>query len=1459
MYCLEDLKFNRLYKKQFVVPFRKEDKKHGAAILLLTPNYESSNALMNNPFVLDKMKLYQSYYIERDIMYTINMESRNLQIDHYEMDNNGIMLENANVFTETLDIKNYGNLNEMEINDLYCRLGNKMIFFNEMYDEDIYNEAAPASQVNSKYKRMLYNDRLRNNKSVILLYDKVKQDNPWIKRAFPLYTRYKKFNLYIDLYYYNQAYLNNNTFTLVKSIDMYFEFIKRFINDKRIENAGYTKKTVFIPIDGWNPVPGTKLFDFKKNLNPISVLYKKIRYAQTELACFKDIVFVFFGKHGYFKMDYEHLNPQIFTKFSRFVKILQDHETFTEEPDDDLPQTNGITLSIVNDIEKSTGTQIDNLSTAPAVAAATATAKTAIKFSNAKADKLSSEKQQLVKKIEDISKYSKSKEDVINKLDEDDEIKRIIADLQAESDNVNIDATRANRINNAHDSFMMKSLNGQSIKDLLNNTNKPEELKETSIPIETINSEWHHMKAVNFEKQYNLDADIVKCINSLSDTNKSYPIAILDISKEDTSTSEDSIYTYTVKCEGYNGARFQFKFDLPKFRDNRFMRLRGNEKVFSIEMPLLPISKTSDSRTQVVTFYNKLFVDRYNTSAGKSNPYSAKLIKALNSYKGKNIKITLGDNSRICQKYSLPIDYIDLASVYSKLQYRSKNLKDDVTIYFNQDEIRKIPGVNPKVGIPIAISGKGKCLYFTAKNDCTISQFIANTIDDDDFIKAFNNAPLLRRSTYSRVWMLNTYIPTIVVLAHDLGLVKAMDMAGVKYDITSKASDDIDKDYIKLKDGYINYSTTYDSMMIMNGLKDCDTESISISDINKKSTWVEQLQFFGGRNKSDGLDNFKDLMYDPITVEISKDYKLPTNYHDALIYASNLLVDNKFTKHTDISTNRYRTLEIVAAQFYRVLSTSYREYANSAKRGRRTPLTMKQSAVIDLILAQNNTSDLSVFQPLMEIETKNSISTKGVTGLNSDRAYTIDKRGYDQSMVNIVCMQTGFASTVGVNRSTTIDPGITAGRGYFKQSDINDGDVTKSLGMTEALSPFITSSDDPFRSLMTYTQTAKHGTPINKGLPQLVTTGAQEAMPYLNSDMFAYKAKANGTVTQITDEYMIIEHADKTTEFINLSEQTMKNSDGGFYIILQLVTDLKVGQKVKTGEVVAWDKKSFNKSVGLNQLSYAIGALAKVAIISTEDGYEDSGVCSEWLSETMASDIVVMKQVVLPAQTNILSIVKKGQAIREGEPLLIFQNVFDEDDANLLIKNLNLDDGDITTIGRNIIKSKVTGTIADIKIYRTCELSQMSDSMKKIVSARENQIKKVKSIADAAQNEVHFDSTEKLQAIGKMKNAEESVLIEIYMRYTDKLSIGDKLSSNANKTILMKIYKDDEAPYTDFRPTEIIDDITSAASTDGRIITSIFKMGGLNKLLIELQRKCCEIYGKPIMTLHEMYDYYYKK
>ena len=206
------------------------------------------------------------------------------------------------------------------------------------------------------------------------------------------------------------------------------------------------------------------------------------------------------------------------------------------------------------------------------------------------------------------------------------------------------------------------------------------------------------------------------------------------------------------------------------------------------------------------------------------------------------------------------------------------------------------------------------------------------------------------------------------------------------------------------------------------------------------------------------------------------------------------------------------------------------------------------------------------------------------------------------------------------------------------------------LSLTEALTPFGVTNDDPFRTAMTNIQTSKHNMRIKKGVPLLVTCGADEALPYLTSDTFAFKAKGNGKIVKKTDKFMVVEYTSgkstneqqwvgKKREIIDLRENVKKNSDGGFYITIKLETKYKVGDRVKQGDILAYDPVVYSNSVGdPNTIGYNIGAIAKVAFINTDEGFEDSAIKSDRLADDLSSEVVVKIEKDLPKNTNIFTI-----------------------------------------------------------------------------------------------------------------------------------------------------------------------------------------------------------------------------
>ena len=73
MIFVDELKNMTLYKKPFFLPINEDNKRKGAATFLLTPDYNSSNKVMNLPYIIKRY--YEGYYIEKDITYFINQEN----------------------------------------------------------------------------------------------------------------------------------------------------------------------------------------------------------------------------------------------------------------------------------------------------------------------------------------------------------------------------------------------------------------------------------------------------------------------------------------------------------------------------------------------------------------------------------------------------------------------------------------------------------------------------------------------------------------------------------------------------------------------------------------------------------------------------------------------------------------------------------------------------------------------------------------------------------------------------------------------------------------------------------------------------------------------------------------------------------------------------------------------------------------------------------------------------------------------------------------------------------------------------------------------------------------------------------------------------------------------------------------------------------------------------------------
>ena len=1366
-------------------------------------------------------------------------------------------------------------------------LGNRIMFINE----DAKND--------SQLKRIIYSSRIRQRKEVLVIFDQVKSDLPFIKYTYPELKRYQQRNLFVDLSYYHDIFNRNNPWGSFKGLNLYMDFMERLLTKSvNLKSLGYDKETIFIPIKDYDIHHNASVWNFRININPISAIYWfMFRNEGNKLKrIFGDRDIIFVGDTRYFKLNFSRILDTDYKKtamkFKIFISKICKGEEFDIEDIDTSADTDSsevIAAKIVDRIEISKGVdltpkvavakQADEvpLKIAPGkkvnsreISKAVATYDNKVKKIEDKVEKdqtpvvtsklaqpntknidtkanTDKELEKLAKSIVTASDKTTSEDDALNFMD-DEEIKKILIDLDSVSDDseIVISDDRKARMSELQNKLMQNEVNGKSIQQILDE--KPEEIPKTTINVASPNAdEWKDLKFMNFDKTYNLEKDIINAFKAFADCSR--PLVIKEISSKDNSTSEDRVQLYSVEYEDYRGKRFKVNLDIPIMKDNRFL-LRGNPGAIQNQFFNMPIIKTNERECQIVTNYNKIFVSVYGSIVGKSLPSVNKFVKAANKYTGRKIKFVTGNNKKICSKYNLPLDYIDLATIYSRIE------TDEYIVYFNQDEIRSTYEIDLTKGIPFAYNKKNKeVIYFNT--DSAYDQIIYSImylLNDDVFMDAVNNNTSLTACAYSRCSLMATKIPTVVICGYHEGLRKTLDKANIKYELKDKLTREekfnFQKDYIKFSDGYIYYDLTYDSSLLLNGLKDCPTDLFPLASIDDKKMYLEFLDGFGGRIKADGLENFYDLLIDPITKETLEHYKFPTDYVSILLYANALLSDNRFIKHTDTSSRRVRRYELVAAYTYKVLANAYGAYANELKHRSQATFKVNQDDVIKALLTDPTFSTDSCINALRELETTNSVTTKGLSGMNSDRAYSLDKRTYDDSMLNVLGMSTGFAGNVGVTRQASANANIEGERGYVKgiDGDTSQMNDVNTLTATELLTPFGSNRDDPMRTAMTYVQTAKHMVRTIDSDPLLVTNGADEALAYMTTDRFAFKAKSKGKISEITDDYIMIDYDDGTSDYINLKSTIEKNSDGGYFVPLKLdkAKDYKVGDKVNPNDVVAYDKASFSNSVGeSDNIAYNVGKLAKIAIVNTDEGFEDSGIITEKMAKKLATPINYQFSVFIDAQSEVYKFLKVGQHVEVNDSLLVWMPPYDDESADLLLKNMSTDD--VSELGKKVLTSNTTGTITAVKIYRTVEISELSDSLAKIVDNYERPLRtlekklKAKNI-DISQIPAHY----KLPPVGKLKGKDKGVLVEFYVEYLDTVGVGDKVVYfAANKATEKNIIPENLEPYTAFRPNESIDAFVSETSIDKRMVTSTLIYGSLQKLMIELDRSVKDIMGIP--------------
>lgn len=1070
--------------------------------------------------------------------------------------------------------------------------------------------------------------------------------------------------------------------------------------------------------------------------------------------------------------------------------------------------------------------------------------------------------------VEDIDSVGKPDEDSTSEVSEsvEDAEDAINADkelIQRIYEQVTQGQNPKSQRSTARDELLRKEqeniqVNGMTVRDLAEINPKERAIEKTDISksLTTVNPNMKTVSFNNFNDSYVknvMTKDMVGVFQELND--KSIRMFIRDIKVEDSSDALNYKETWTVSLEDENRSRHTIKFDIPKFVDKNFLWIGGNTKSIKNQQFFLPLVKISSDTVMLVTNYNKMSIERVD---GRSLRELTLLEKIYGGSEGLQEKFKVGSAITLNKDYITCVEYDEYSKNY--ISFRSGS----IYIYFSQKEALEI-AKKRNVTVPekkffIGFKNNEPLLIDiqTGKTEdgFSISDIIIETLSSEDRAKYTTlQMKVPKRLMYTKVTTMKQNIPIGVLLCVWEGLSSVLKKGKVEYRLVDRLrGSDIppNSDFIRFKNCYLLYKTDIATELIMNGLKVLDTKAYDVSEMDTPVPYLPYIQKkYGKISIMNALMNVYEFTIGNIEKEILKDMNLPTDLVSLMIYGNSLLADSQFISELDMSEYRIRCAEIIPAILYDTIAKAYVPFKNS---GGKKKLSIPQDAVIKKLLALQTVEDYSSLNPFLELETTHGVSPKGWRGVNLEDSYTIPKRSYDKSMTGIIGVSSSPDGQVGVNRTLTMEPTINSVRGYVdvKCDDLDSLKDVNLFSPAEMLIPLGATRDDPIRTGHSVKQ-SRASVPIKDGSPVLMTNGSdQMCKHYLSSD-FVVMAEQDGTVIEYDEstKIMIVEYKDGKHRAINLDKKIVKNGGGGFELSNILTTNLKVGDKFKANDTLAWHKDYF-KYIPSQGVRMCVGALIKIALYDGYNMYEDGNWISEKVSEMCETEMVFRRKWTVGKNSNIFDIVSVGDKVAVGDPLIEFDESFEESDINKLLDSLggNQDIVDaVTENNKNVKKADVSGVIEDIRIYSGSDLEELSPSLQKIVQAYYKKIDKKISLLNK------YDKTNSTMKCGMLiteasgktepdrygnirgEKVHDGVLFEFCIKHAEPLEVGSKVANfSPLKNVVGEVVPKDYEPRSELRPEETIDAMISPSSILNRMVSSINPTIFGNKCIIELKK-----------------------
>lgn len=1024
------------------------------------------------------------------------------------------------------------------------------------------------------------------------------------------------------------------------------------------------------------------------------------------------------------------------------------------------------------------------------------------------------------------------------------------------------------RIETLKNKYKSIEIDGTNIVDIIGNAGKTEINSEklSKIPQTKDGDIATKTTLYNFTKSYihnNYQADIINTVRSLS-MNKEVPMYMTKVNVTDTSDQFADKYTYTFQLEDEFKKKHNLKFDVPKLDDGGFFKLNGNKCYIKKQLIRKPIVKIGPDKVYITTELNSYQVMRSGTLLNKGSEVIRRLFSEY-FVNNPNIRIEEGNCIEDNKDYLTTIEYDLLAQKYYSVIINPKDNKErslygqNIQIFFSQKRIRKIieennlnTGFNdnkiPNNILPIAINYTTKAVYSIDVNNkgsviSTIITLLKQGLNDDKMIEFIKNVKTPKRRMHTQIDIQSKIVPLIIFLNYLFGWERVKSyFPESNITFSEKRIKNSAQLSIKFANGYLYYNQyPINGAILLNGLSQVNTEDYNYEDMDIPGLYLNFLEDkYGTKNIAKGWKTAKESMLDLKTLQILEELNLPTDLLEIFLYSNDLLTDNDVKSESDITNYRIRSSEIISSCLYQVLIERYNTYKKRSDK--KLTLSIPQNAVLSKVYKTEIMEYYNCLSPMGEIGTENTTTFKGPGGTKEERAFTMEKRAYDESYYGIFAISTPDNGNSGIVKRLTANPKILNTLGFLGKQDDKNTSITDICCTEEALTPFVNKMDDPSRIAFVSIQNGHVGGILDSSLPP-VRTGVEKTIQYQVSDVFAKRAKTDGVISDIdqVNKKVYISYKDGTNDCLDYGNTMLKNSDA--YNMATHDCYVKIGQKVKENDLIVADNRFFKRDPITDEIIYTQARSAMVAIMEGSYTEDDSSLITQTLSEKLSMNFTKCKSIVLKPTDTLINYAKVGDNIHLGDPILTFDETGTlEISGDLDDKFIGFDDEALSDLIHQTPKANLDGKIEEMRVYWTVPVEEMSESLAKFVKSYINKIKKEISEEEKftgkpslKRNLIQISTPEKNRIGGEEIDPKfGGVLIQYFISNNDMMSVGDKVAlHSALKSVNSTVVPKDLEPY---RENGRLDGIFSVISCNARMINSVWLTGFIGKILYDFSK-----------------------